>query len=365
MDPTVEAILACVAVVIIAATIISAVVLKICKVLKRVPNHPTPTSVPNPGLTSVDESSSFHPSLQIISMSEILAATKNFSPDQIIGDSRFGFVYKAELSNGLKLAIKKLHPDAFQGFMEFRSELEILGKLRHRNIAHVLGYCVSGADRILIFELFENGDLNLNLHDLWSSSERNYMSHARFPLSWETRQKIVKGVANGLAYIHGLDKPIIHRDIKSSNVLLDSDFEARISDFGLARTIDYRHSHVSTQAAGTAGYLAPEYEEAIAVATVKGDVYSFGILMLEVATGKRPDLPVDLNGESMSFIEWARDMVAQNQEREILDPIIWVWGRRNQLREANIKEYFRIALMCANDSLKKRPAMRDVVELLA
>ncbi|PON96252.1 Tyrosine-protein kinase [Trema orientale] len=111
--------------------------------------------------------------------------------------------------------------------------------------------------------------------------------------------------------------------------------------------------------------MPPEYEEGFTVATVKGDVYSFGVLMLEVATGKRPESTVDLNGESMSFLDWARVMVAQNGERDMLDANIWVWARRKGLEEARVKEYFRIALMCAEVSQKKRPAMRDVVELLA
>ncbi|PON96256.1 Serine/threonine protein kinase, partial [Trema orientale] len=226
----------------------------------------TRTHVQNPN----PKSGSFHPSLRT-SMSEIIAATENFSSDLIVGYSRFGFVYMAELPSGLKLAVKKLNPYAFQCFMEFRSELEILGKLRHRKVARILGYCVSGADRILLYELHEEGNLDVHRHCA------NDMSYPVSPLPWETRCKIVMGVAKGLAYMHDLEKPIIHRDVKSSNVLLDS-------EFGLARIIEHKGSHVSSLAAGTDGYMPPEYVDGSRMA----------------------------NGVAKSFLEWTGIMVAQN-----------------------------------------------------
>lgn len=324
----------------------------------RNPNRNPNRSISNPRLTSiavVDEIASFDPSLHV-SMTEIVRATKNFSADLIIGDGSFGLVYKAQLSNGPTVAIKKLDQDAFQGFREFQAEMETLGKLRHSNLVKILGYCVSGSDRILIYEFIEKGNLDIWLHD--SSSVEDEIP--RLPLSWATRNKIVRGVADGLAYLHGLEKPIIHRDIKASNVLLDSVFEARIADFGLARTIDSSHSHVSTQVAGTMGYMPPEYKEGFTVATVKADVYSFGILMLETAIGRRPNLPMVFDGAEMGLVEWARKMVAQNREMEMVDVNI----SREGLVGSNVKEYFRIACLCANEMPRERPAMRDVVELL-
>lgn len=310
-------------------------------------------SVSIPRLTStVDESLSFDPSLQV-SMAEILAATRNFSTDLIVGDGSFGLVYKAQLSDGRTVAMKKLDPDAFQGFREFRAEMETLGNLHHRNLVRILGFCVSGAERILIYEFIQRGNLDFWLHD---DSEV-----LRLPLPWSIRNKIVRGVANGLAYLHGLDKPIIHRDIKASNVLLDSEFEARIADFGLARRIDPSHSHVSTQVAGTTGYMPPEYKEGFTVATPRADVYSFGILMLETATGKRTNLPLKFDGGSeMGLIEWARQMVAHNREMEMVDVNI----SREGLLEEDVKEYFRIACLCANENPRERPAMKDVVGML-
>ncbi|CAL1357847.1 unnamed protein product [Linum trigynum] len=317
---------------------------------------------------TIDESASFDPSLNRVSMEELKLATKNFSSDLIIGDGSFGYVYKASLSDGVTVAIKKLDPDAFQGFREFRAEMETLGKLRHRNIVKMLGYCASGSDRVLIYEFLERGSLDQWLHDTYSpvSKERSDDSVASvklLPLSWEMRNKVVRGVANGLMYLHGLDSAIIHRDIKASNVLLDSDFEAHIADFGLARTVDASHSHVSTQVAGTMGYMPPEYKDGVMAATVKADVYSFGILMFEIATGERPNLPMVFNGKEMGLIEWARKMMAHNRYEEMLDGSM-PEKEKGLLSEEKVKEYFSIACKCCNETNADRPTMAEVVDLL-
>ncbi|KAE8701834.1 peroxidase 12-like [Hibiscus syriacus] len=235
-------------------------------------------------------------------MEELAAATKNFSSDLIIGEGSFGYVYKATLSNGVTVAIKKLDPNAFQGLREFRAEMETLGKLRHDNIVKILGFCSSGLDRVLIYEFIERGSLDQLMYD---EGQENSVDGL---LNWHTRKKIVRGIANGLAYLHGLDTPIIHRDIKASNVLLDQNFNAHISDFGLARQIQESRSHVSTQVAGTMGYMPPEYREGNTAATVVADVYSFGILMIEIATQNRPSWPVKLEGKAIGLVEWARRM---------------------------------------------------------
>jgi len=282
-------------------------------------------------------------------------STKNFSADLIIGDGSFGLVYKATLFNCSTVAIKKLDPDAFQGFREFRAEMETLGKLRHRNIVKILGYCVSGSERVLILEFVERGSLDQWIHDTSSTNNEQFV---KIPLPWETRIKVIRGVANGLAYLHGLETPIIHRDIKASNVLLDSEFEAHIADFGLARRIDASHSHVSTQVAGTMGYMPPEYREG-AGATVKVDVYSFGILMFEVATAERPNLPKVVEEKEVWLIEWVRKMLGQNRHMEMLDSNTPKEG----LSEDQVKEYFRIASLCTGEC-RDRPAMSEVVGLL-
>ncbi|XP_010494179.1 PREDICTED: phytosulfokine receptor 1-like [Camelina sativa] len=309
---------------------------------------------PDPVLTSSDmvtESASFDPSICEISMAELIKATKNFSSDLIVGDGSFGLVYRAQLLNGVVVAVKKLDHDALQGFREFAAEMETLGRLNHPNIVRILGYCISGSDRILIYEFLENGSLDYWLHE---THEENS------PLTWSTRVTITRDVAKGLAYLHGLPKPIIHRDIKSSNVLLDSNFVAHIADFGLARRMDASRSHVSTQVAGTMGYMPPEYWEGNTAATVKADVYSFGVLMLELATRRRPNLPVIVDHDKeVGLAQWAVIMVEQNRFYEMLD-----FGCVVGSSDKGVEEYFRIACLCIKESTRERPTMNQVVELL-
>ncbi|XP_022773424.1 putative serine/threonine-protein kinase [Durio zibethinus] len=336
-------------------SLILAFIIIICKSTKK-GTRPSPTETPNPPDLTTYDSAAFDPSLNRLDMAELAAVTKNFSSDLIIGDGSFGYVYKATLSNGVTVAIKKLDPNAFQGLREFRAEMETLGKLRHENIVKILGFCSSGPDRVLIYELIERGSL-----DQWLYDEEQENSVSPLTLSWDTRKKIVIGIANGLAYLHGLDTPIIHRDIKASNVLLDSDFEAHIADFGLARQVQEAHTHVSTQVAGTMGYMPPEYREGNTAATVMADVYSFGILMIEIATQSRPNWPVRFEGKDVGLVEWARKMVAENRQIEMVYEKI----PRTGLIEDEVKEYFRIACTCTNELSKERPAMNQVVEMLS
>ncbi|GAB4845176.1 hypothetical protein Ancab_038582 [Ancistrocladus abbreviatus] len=312
---------------------------------------------------STTETATFDPSLREVSMQELLITTDNFNTDGIIGDGGFGLVYKAKLYNGVVVALKKLDPNAFQGHREFRAEMETLGKLRHRNIVKMLGYCASGADRVLIYEFIAKGSLDQWLHDT-SCDDGDLFTI--YPLDWETRVKIVTGVANGLAFMHGLETPIVHRDIKASNVLLDSDFEAHIADFGLARRIEGAHSHVSTQAAGTIGYMPPEYKAGNTAATVKADVYSFGVLMFEVASGRRPNWPVKEEGEEgkgtreVWLVDWAKKKTEANKVVEVVDKNV----SREKLRECEVAKFLRIASLCTSEKPKARPAMSEVVDML-
>ncbi|XP_030461609.2 putative serine/threonine-protein kinase [Syzygium oleosum] len=313
---------------------------------------------------AIHESASFDPKLRI-SMEELRNATEDFHPLRIIGDGGFGLVFKARLANGLTVAIKKLEPDAFQGFHEFRAEMEALCKLQHPNIVKILGYCMSNSDRVLVYEFMERGSLDQWLYDTKSSSENSEVSWSkpsveRLPLSWDTRMKIIKGVASGLTFMHGLPTPIIHRDIKASDVLLDADFEVHIADFGLARKIEASQSHVTTQPAGTMGYMPPEYKDGYRRVTVKADVYSFGVLMFEIATGLRPYLPVVDRGEEVELTVWARNMVGENRQMEMVDLAV----SRDGLVEARVKECFSIACMCTRERAKDRPGMSRVLELL-
>ncbi|KAJ6337221.1 hypothetical protein OIU76_006989 [Salix suchowensis] len=284
-------------------TLIFAFIALVCKSTKnqdyqrRQRRHHQTRTVPNPEHSSItiDESATFDPSMNRISMEELKMSTKNFSTDLIIGDGSFGLVYKAKLFNGSTVAIKKLDPDAFQGFREFRAEMETLGKLRHQNIVKILGYCVSGLERVLILEFVERGSLDQWIHD---TSSTNNEPSVKSPLPWETR------------------------------------------------------------VAGTMGYMPPEYKEG-AAATVRVDVYSFGILMFEVATAERPNLPKVMEGKEVWLIEWARKMLGQNRHMEMLDSNTPKEG----LSEDEVKEYFRIASLCTEE-FRGRPAMSEVVGLL-
>lgn len=286
--------------------------------------------------------------------------TRNFSPDLIIGDGSFGLVYKARLNSGPVVAVKKLSPDAFQGLREFRAEMETLGKIRHPNIVKILGYCATGLDRVLIYEFIEKGSLDQWLYNT-SSEEDLDPIELGLPLSWHTRMKIIKGVANGLAFMHNLETPIIHRDIKASNILLDANFEVHIADFGLARRIEGSHSHVSTQVAGTMGYMPPEYLHGATTATMTGDVYSFGVLMLEIVTGRRPSFPFPgEDGKEVRLMEWIDKMVEKQKYMDMVDASI----SKDDLKESVVMEIFKIGVKCANEKCKVRPTMKEVVEHL-
>ncbi|KAK4390931.1 Phytosulfokine receptor 2 [Sesamum angolense] len=375
MDQTLQAVLAATASFFVVSLILASILI-ICKGdAKRRRNNrsispvrarnsalPKPNTAPHAGLSSIytGESATFDPSLNHVSMQELVEVTGNFSPDLIIGDGSFGLVYKARLNSGSVVAVKKLSPDAFQGLREFRAEMETLGKIRHQNIVKILGYCATGSDRVLIYEFIEKGSLDQWLYD--TSSDEDYEAlELRLPLSWHTRMKIIRGVAKGLAYMHNLDTPIIHRDIKASNILLDANFEAHIADFGLARRIEGSHSHVSTQVAGTMGYMPPEYLHGATMATVVGDVYSFGVLMLEIVAGRRPSFPFSgEDGKEVRLMEWINKMVEEKRYMEMVDASI----SKDDLDESMVVEIFKIGLKCADEMWKLRPSMEEVVEHL-
>ncbi|KAK3043906.1 hypothetical protein RJ639_000605 [Escallonia herrerae] len=366
IDPPIQAILAAAGSFFL-VTLIFATIYVVCKATKQQPNRQSrararnrtrPISGPDLSVISVGESATFDPTLNRVSMSELLQSTRNFAPDLIIGDGSFGLVYKAKLANGVTVAVKKLGDDAFQGFREFRAEMETLGKIRHRNIVKILGYYATGLDRVLIYEFIEKGSLDQWLYD--TSSDNNDVA-VWLPLPWKTRVNIVKGVAAGLCYMHNLVTPIIHRDIKASNILLDLNFEAHIADFGLARRIDGTQSHVSTQVAGTMGYMPPEYIHGATMATMMGDIYSFGVLMLEIITGKRPNWPFkEEDGKEIGLVECAGKRVAENRQMEMVDANL----TRDGLQEEGVVEFIRIATLCTSEMPKYRPAMKEVVELL-
>ncbi|CAK9199141.1 unnamed protein product [Sphagnum troendelagicum] len=282
---------------------------------------------------------------------ELAEATDGFAKENLLGEGGFGRVYKGHLANGTVVAVKQLTVGGGQGEREFRAEVEIISRVHHRHLVSLVGYCVADSQRLLVYDFVPNGTLEYNLHG------------KETVMDWPTRLKVGLGSARGLAYLHEDCHPrIIHRDIKSSNILLDENFEAQVADFGLAKNSSDAHTHVSTRVMGTFGYLAPEYA-ASGKLTDKSDVYSFGVVLLELVTGRRPiDTRQSLGNESL--VEWARPQMGRVLEEpgtmdDIVDPQLQGYYDR--------QEMFRMietAAACVRHSALKRPRMSQVVRAL-
>ncbi|KAL3635865.1 Phytosulfokine receptor 1 [Castilleja foliolosa] len=285
----------------------------------------------------------------LIFLDDLLKATNNFDQSNIVGCGGFGLVYKAVLSDGRKVAIKRLSGEYFQIEREFQAEIEALSRARHPNLVHLHGYCKYKTDRLLIYTYMENGSLDYWLHE---------KPDGPASLDWETRLRIAQGSAHGLAYLHqSCDPRILHRDIKSSNILLDERFEARLADFGLARVIRPYDTHVTTDLVGTLGYIPPEYSQA-AVASYKGDIYSFGVVLLELLTGKRP---VDMCRPKgcRDLIAWVGEMRRDKRESEVFDPFVY----DKQYKEEMVA-VLEIAWVCLSENPRTRPSTIQLVSLL-
>ncbi|KAL6534896.1 hypothetical protein OROGR_013571 [Orobanche gracilis] len=284
-----------------------------------------------------------------LSMTQVVQATHNFSPSLRIADGGFGTVYKAELPDGQVVAIKrarKEHLDALR--TEFRSEVELLAKIDHRNLVKLLGYVEEGKERLIITEYIPNGTLREHLDGIKGKT-----------LDFNQRLEISIDVAHGLTYLHlYAEKQIIHRDVKSSNILLTENFRAKVANFGFARLEeDPDKTHVSTKVKGTVGYLDPEYMRTYQL-TNKSDVYSFGILLLEILTGRRP---VDLKKppDERVTIKWAFRKYNEGRIGEMLDPVI---GER--IDNEILVKMFGLAIHCAAPTRVDRPDMKAVGEQL-
>ncbi|CAK9234446.1 unnamed protein product [Sphagnum troendelagicum] len=299
----------------------------------------------------------FETLLPKLTLGDLMEATNNFSIENVIGDGGFGTVYKATFKDNRVVAVKRLMGDKTEGEREFLAEMETLGKVKHANIVQLLGYCTFGSDRVLVYEYKCNGNLDLWLH-------RNaFICAGRTGLNWSTRLKIAQGAARGLVFLHHVCVPhVIHRDIKASNILLDADFNAFIADFGLARLISAYDSHLSTQFAGTVGYIPPEYGQC-ALASTKGDVYSFGIVLLEILTGKRPTDRFFKDKEDSDLISWVRHSVLQSKILEILDPVL-ILELDAELRDHELVRVLGLAVWCTEDMRSKRPSMLQISRLL-
>ncbi|KAL3830703.1 hypothetical protein ACJIZ3_019505 [Penstemon smallii] len=302
----------------------------------------------------------FQRQLRKLKFSQLIEATNGFSAASLIGSGGFGEVFKATLKDGPSVAIKKLIRLSCQGDREFMAEMETLGKIKHRNLVPLLGYCKIGEERLLVYEFMEYGSLEEMLHGRPRRQERRI-------LTWEERKKIARGAAKGLCFLHHNCIPhIIHRDMKSSNVLLDNEMEARVSDFGMARLISALDTHLSVSTlAGTPGYVPPEYYQSFRC-TAKGDVYSFGVILLELLTGKRPTDKEDFGDTNL--VGWVKSKVREGKGMEVIDTdLLSVTKGTDEDEAEEVKEmvrYLEITLQCVDDFPSKRPNMLQVVAML-
>ncbi|XP_030548962.1 receptor-like protein kinase BRI1-like 3 isoform X2 [Rhodamnia argentea] len=293
----------------------------------------------------------FEKPLQKLTFAHLLEATNGFSSESLIGSGGFGEVYKARLKDGHVVAIKKLAHVTGQGDREFMAEMETIGKIKHRNLVPLLGYCKIGEERLLVYEYMKWGSLESVLHNRTKGMASN--------LDWETRKKIAIDSARGLAFLHHSCVPhIIHRDMKSSNVLLDENFVARLSDFGMARLVNALDTHLSVSTlSGTPGYVPPEYYQSFRC-TTKGDVYSYGVILLELLSGKRP---IDYSefGEDNNLVSWAKQLWREKSSNEILDPGL----AGDTSHKDELCQYLRIAFECLEDRPPRRPTMIQVMAM--
>lgn len=285
---------------------------------------------------------------RIFSLRELHAATNNFNYDNKLGEGGFGSVYWGQLETGDQIAVKRLKVWSTKAEMEFAVEVEILGRVRHKNLLSLRGYCSEGQERLIVYDYMPKLSLLSHLHGQFA---------AESTLSWSNRMKIAIGSAEGLAYLHHYATPhIIHRDVKASNVLLDENFEAQVADFGFAKLIPDGATHVTTGVKGTLGYLAPEYAMWGKVSE-SCDVYSFGILVLELISGKKPIEKVGT--VKRTIVEWAGPLVLRGQYRDLVDPLL-----HGKFDEEELRRLVQVAALCAQNAPENRPTMQEVVEML-
>ncbi|KAJ9538340.1 hypothetical protein OSB04_031073 [Centaurea solstitialis] len=300
------------------------------------------------------QSSSFQPPqpCRRFTISEIEIATRNFDDSLVVGSGGFGKVYRGTITNNngeslLDVAIKRLGETSNQGAVEFRAEIEMLSNLRHCHLVSMIGYCNDGQEMVLVYQYMSRGTLEHHLHK------------RGLPLSWMRRLKICIGATRGLNYLHtgtGIKHGIIHRDVKSSNILLDDCWEAKIADFGLSKIgpTNQPCTSVSTMVKGTFGYLDPDYVYTGRL-TRKSDVYAFGVVMLEVLCGKQA-VDRSLGEEQWSLARWAQESIKEGKLNQIVDVNL-----RGRISPKCLKEFARLADSCLQSHLKHRPMMAEVV----
>ncbi|XP_057955657.1 uncharacterized protein LOC131149319 [Malania oleifera] len=286
--------------------------------------------------------------LPLFSLASVSAATDNFSDANKLGEGGFGPVYKGKLQKGDEVAVKRLSRKSGQGWEELKNEATLIAKLQHKNLVRLLGCCIEKDEKILIYEYLPNKSLDFFLFD---ASKRGM-------LDWKTRTHIIKGIAQGLLYLHEYSRlRIIHRDLKASNILLDKDMNPKISDFGMARIFGGDESQATNRIVGTYGYMSPEYAMD-GLFSVKSDVFSFGVLLLEILSGKKNTGL--FYTDALNLLGHAWDLWKMGKELDLMDPAL---GDEPSADEQS--RYINVALLCVQEHAADRPAMSDVISMLS
>nr|AGT16412.1 hypothetical protein SHCRBa_162_H04_R_50 [Saccharum hybrid cultivar R570] len=287
----------------------------------------------------------------VFDLHQILEATNNFSEENKLGEGGFGPVYKGQFPDGIEIAVKRLASHSGQGFIEFKNEVQLIAKLQHTNLVRLLGCCSQGEEKILVYEYLPNKSLDFFIFD---ESKKSI-------LDWNKRLAIIDGIAEGLLYLHKHSRlRVIHRDLKPSNILLDNEFNPKISDFGLAKIFSSNNTEESTtrRVVGTYGYMAPEYASE-GLFSIKSDVFSFGVLILEILSGKRNSGSHEC-GDFINILGYAWQLYEEGRWRELIDASLVPMHETSEMTRC-----INIGLLCVQENAADRPTMLDVVAMLS
>ncbi|KAG7976347.1 hypothetical protein I3843_06G144600 [Carya illinoinensis] len=290
--------------------------------------------------------------LKRFSLRELQVASDHFSNKNILGRGGFGKVYKGRLADGSLVAVKRLKEERTRGGeLQFQTEIEMISMAVHRNLLRLRGFCMTPTERLLVYPFMVNGSVASCLRERQESQP---------PLDWPKRKRIALGSARGLAYLHDhCDPKIIHRDVKAANILLDEEFEAVVGDFGLAKLMDYKDTHVTTAVRGTIGHIAPEYLST-GKSSEKTDVFGYGVMLLELITGQRAfDLARLANDDDVMLLDWVKGLLKDKRLETLVDAEL-----QGNYIEDEVEQLIQVALLCTQGSPMERPRMSDVVRML-